>query len=141
MLRYKLFSNDLLLLELVNAQSVPDATSVKTIAPENGPAVPQPKVATGKDKSVEEWLSAGSTEFRELYDQIVSYLNSLGDDVQEKRLKLYTAFRRLKNFACIVVYANRFLVMLKIDPATVTLEEGFSRDVTHIGHWALAILK
>jgi hypothetical protein len=27
-----------------------------------------------------------------------------GDDVQEKHLKLYAAFRRLKNFACVMPY-------------------------------------
>ena len=60
---------------------------------------------------------------------------SLGDDVQQKALKLYTAFRRLKNFACVIVYPNRLLVTLKLDPATVALEEGFSRDVSQVGHW------
>jgi predicted transport protein len=135
LLRYKLFGDDLLLLELVNSQSVPDATAVKVVTSDVVTATPQPRSANGKDKSVTEWLDMGSEDFRALYDQTVSYLNSLGDDVQEKRLKLYTAFRRLKNFACIVVQANRLLVTLAIDPATVTLEEGFSRDMTNVGHW------
>ncbi|MCP1237849.1 DUF5655 domain-containing protein [Gluconobacter kondonii] len=141
LLRYKLFGDDLLLLELVNSQSVPDATAVKVVTSGVVTATPQPRATNGKDKSVTEWLDMGSEDFRALYDQTVSYLNSLGDDVQEKRLKLYTAFRRLKNFACIVVQANRLLVTLVIDPATVTLEEGFSRDMTNVGHWGTGDLE
>ena len=57
------------------------------------------------------------------------------DDVQQKELKLYTAFRRLKNFACVIVYPNRLLLTLKLDPATLALEDGFSRDVSQVGHW------
>ena len=134
LLRYKLFGNDLLLLELVNAQSVPDATAVKP-TPADTPAEPDKSKPGGKDKSLDEQLVAASNEIRDLYAQTTSYLTTLGDDVQEKRLKLYTAFRRLKNFACIIAYPSRLLVTLKLDPASVTLEDGFSRDVSEIGHW------
>jgi predicted transport protein len=143
LLRYKLFGDDLLLLELVNAQSVPDATAVKPAGIDmprepNAPVGPKP---SSKDKSLEDMLALASPELRDLYAQTTRFLIGLGDDVQEKRLKLYTAFRRLKNFACIVVSSNRLLVTLKLDPASVMLVEGFSRDVTHIGHWATGDLE
>ncbi|AOI66353.1 transporter [Burkholderia territorii] len=134
LLRYKLFGDDLLLLELVNAQSVPDATAVKPVSADM-PAEPDKLKPSGKDKSLDEQLSLASTEIRDLYAQTTRYLTTLGDDVQEKRLKFYTAFRRLKNFACVIAYPNRLLVMLKLDPTSVTLEDGFSRDVSEIGHW------
>lgn len=135
LIRYKLFGEDLLLLELVNAQSVPDATAVKA-APIPGAAAesnsPKP---TGKDKSLVEQLALATPEIRALYEQAISLLLSLGDDVQQKPLKLYTAFRRLKNFACVIVYPNRLLVTLKLDPTTVAFEDGFSRDISEVGHW------
>ncbi|THJ47339.1 DUF91 domain-containing protein [Burkholderia sp. LS-044] len=134
LIRYKLFGDDLLLLELVNAQSVPDVTAVKP-AQADLAAEPEKPKAAGKDKSVDEQLAIASAEIRDLYAQVTSVLTSLGDDVQEKRLKLYTAFRRLKNFACVIAYPNRLLVTLKLDPASVELEEGFSRDVSQVGHW------
>lgn len=134
LIRYKLFGDDLLLLELVNAQSVPDATAVKPAQAALAAEPERPK-ATGKDKSVDEQLAIASAEIRDLYAQVISVLTSLGDDVQEKRLKLYTAFRRLKNFACVIVYPNRLLVTLRLDPASVKPEEGFSRDVSQVGHW------
>ncbi|WP_321927857.1 DUF5655 domain-containing protein [Paraburkholderia guartelaensis] len=134
LIRYKLFGDDLLLLELVNAQSVPDVTAVKPAQADLSPEPDKPK-ATSKDKSLDEQLAIASAEIRDLYAQLASSLAALGDDVQEKRLKLYTAFRRLKNFACIIAYPNKLLVMLKLDSATVALEDGFSRDVSQIGHW------
>ncbi|MGF6540302.1 DUF5655 domain-containing protein [Paraburkholderia youngii] len=134
LIRYKLFGDDLLLFELVNAQSVPDATAVKLASDGVAAESDKPK-ATGKDKSLDEQLASSSPEIRELYTQTAGYLHALGDDVQEKRLKLYTAFRRLKNFACVIAYPNRLIVMVKLDPTTVALENGFSRDVSQVGHW------
>jgi predicted transport protein len=135
LIRYKLFGDDLLLLELVNAQSVPDATAVKSAPTSDGPAEPNTPKPTGKDKSLAEQLALATPEIRALYEQTTSLLLSLGDDVQQKTLKLYAAFRRLKNFACVIAYPNRLLLTLKLDPATVALEEGFSRDVSRVGHW------
>lgn len=135
LIRYKLFGEDLLLLELVNAQSVPDATAVKA-APNSGrPTESNAPKPTGKDKSLAEQLALATPEIRALYEQTSSLLLSLGDDVQKKPLKLYTAFRRLKNFACVIAYPNRLLVTLKLDPTTITFEEGFSRDISQVGHW------
>lgn len=135
LIRYKLFGDDLLLLELVNAQSVPDATAVKPAPTGTAPVEQETFKPSGKDKSLAEQLALATPEIRALYEQTTSLLLSLGDDVQQKALKLYTAFRRLKNFACVIVYPNRLLITLKLDPATVAFEAGFSRDVSQVGHW------
>jgi len=52
-------------------------------------------------------------------------------------LKLYCAFRELKNFACVVMYRNKMVVTLTLNSDRVTLEQGFSRDVQGIGTWGL----
>lgn len=135
LIRYKLFGDDLLLLELVNTQSVSDATMVQSAPSDVDDGAPKSRSAAGRDKTLEEQLAQASAELRALYTQTASYLLSLGDDVQEKRLKLYAAFRRLKNFACVLVNPQRVTVTLKLDPATVAFEEGFSRDVSQLGHW------
>lgn len=138
LIRYKLFSDDLLLLELVNAVSVSDATAGKTEASAATTGAPKPG---GKDKTAAEQLAQAQPGIRQLYESLASYLNALGDDVQEKHLKLYTAFRRLKNFACVIPYRDKLLVMLKLDPDTVTLEDGFSRDTRNIGTWGTGDLE
>jgi len=135
LIRYKLFGEDLLLLELVNAQSVPDATAVKAGPTSDGAAKSNFSRPTGKDKSLAEQLALATPVISALYEQAASLLLSLGDDVQQKPLKLYTAFRRLKNFACVIAYPNRLLVTLKLDPTTVAFEDGFSRDISQVGHW------
>lgn len=138
LIRYKLFGHDLLLLELVNAVSVSDATAGKAETAATSSGAPK---ASGKDKTAAEQLAQAQPGIRQLYESLASYLNALGDDVQEKHLKLYTAFRRLKNFACVIPYRDKLLVMLKLDPDTVALEEGFSRDTRNIGTWGTGDLE
>ncbi len=138
LIRYKLFGDDLLLLDLVNAVSVDDATTVKDKADGIHPGKPKP---VGKDKTAEEQLSQAQPVIKELYAALSGYLLALGDDVQEKHLKLYVAFRRLKNFACVIPYKDKLLVMLKLNPDTVVLEESFSRDVRNIGTWGTGDLE
>ena len=135
LLRYKLFADDLLLLELVNSVSVADATEAKPSTEASSPK------GIGKDKSFDEQYAAALPETRAVYDALATHVLALGDDVTERRLKLYTAFRRLKNFVSVVMYPNKMLVFLKIDPDTVSLEEGFSRDVRQIGHWGTGELE
>lgn len=139
LIRYKLFSDDLLLLDLVNAVSVSDAMSAK--AGPNAATVPAKPKAGGKDKTAAEQLTQAQPEIRALYEALSGHLLALGDDVQEKHLKLYVAFRRLKNFACVIPYRDKLLVMLKLDPDTVALEAGFSRDVRNIGTWGTGDLE
>lgn len=95
----------------------------------------------GKDKSAEEQLSQAQPIIKQLYVTLAGYLLALGDDVQEKHLKLYVAFRRLKNFACVIPYKDKLLVMLKLNPDSVALEDGFSRDVRNIGKWGTGDLE
>lgn len=138
LIRYKQFGDDLLLLELVNTQSVADGGSPAGAGTPAEPpeAAPQGGRRTvGKDKSLAEQLDVAPESTRQLYADLRSFVFALGDDVNEKLLRLYTAFRKLRNFTTVVVQPNRLLVYLKLDPATVALEEGFSRDVSAIGHW------
>ncbi len=61
----------------------------------------------------------------------------LGDDVNLKELNQYTAFTRLKNFTCICLNRKRNFIQfyLRLDPETVEMEDGFTRNVSQIGHW------
>ena len=136
LIRYKLFDSDLMLLELVNSVSVADVTETRP-GTESSPVVKAP----GKDKSFDEQYAGALPETRAVYDALSAHILALGDDITERRLKLYNAFRRLKNFASVVMYPNKMLLMLKVDPDTVTLEEGFSRDVREIGHWGTGDLE
>ncbi len=67
----------------------------------------------------------------------------MGDDVQMKTLKNYFAFKRLRNFACVEVHpqANKLLAFVKIDPDSIELDRGFTRDVRKIGHFGTGDLE
>lgn len=142
LMRYRYFGDNLLLLELVNAQTA------ETITLKNGDKKPISVSGTknkSSDKSQEERLAESSPELINLYNKICDYANGLGDEVQRKEVKLYTAFKRIKNFLCVVVLPQnkdpRLQVYLKLDPAEIGTEEPFSRDVTNIGHWATGNLE
>lgn len=136
LIRYKLFDKDLLLLELVNSVSVADVTETRPGTEQASAVKP-----SGKDKSFDEQYAGALPETRAIYDNLSAHILALGDDITERRLKLYTAFRRLKNFASVVMYPNKMLLMLKVDPDSVALEDGFSRDVREIGHWGTGDLE
>ncbi len=123
--RYKRYGDDLLLLELVNA--VTTSNTGNTV---------QGK-ATVKYTTVGELLEKASDDLTDLYEDAKAFLLALGDDVQMKELKFYFAFKRIRNYACIEVHpsAMKLLIFVKIDPTSIKLEKGFSRDVRTIGHF------
>jgi predicted transport protein len=123
LIRYKSFGPDLLLLELVNSTSgVPPAQDGEV-------------KASGTYKTVTQLLGQSPPEVVDLYHQLDAFLTALGD-VQVNPTKTYIAYRRIKNFASVAVSPKYKLVFawVKVDPKTVTLEEGFTRDVSSIGH-------
>lgn len=129
---YRDFGGELFALELVHASRV-----------EPQSANDAPDVARGQGRTVTELLGQASPELTALYEQLDAFLVALGDDVSKKATKQYFAYRRLKNFACVEVHpqSRNLLVYLKVNPDDVELEEGFSRDVRHIGHFGTGDLE
>jgi predicted transport protein len=126
LLRYRRYGGDLLLLELVRASTtVPNQRRSRVAEP--GREKP-PSVATADDNSVE------PIALQDVWESLKAFLLALGDDVQMKELEHYIAFRRLKNFACVKRQHKDLQVWTRLDPSTVALEEGFTRDVSQIGH-------
>lgn len=128
LIRYRQFGKDLLLLELVNAvaANTKNAGAKSTVKSAKG---------AGPDKTVAEWLADLTPTLQELFESLEGYVLSLGDDVQRKDLRLYIAFKRIKNFTTVVFQKDRLLLYLKLDPTKVDLVEGFTRDVREVGHW------
>ena len=126
LVRYRLFGEDLLLLEAANTPSTSPNSTVAP-GPQNG------KTRSG-DKSVAEIYAELSPAMLELLETVEAYILSLGDDVQRKELKLYYAYRRLKNFATLVLQKSRLLLYLHLPPASEVLPAN-GRDVSQVGHW------
>ncbi|MDX9844542.1 MAG: DUF5655 domain-containing protein [Aquabacterium sp.] len=144
LIRYKQFGTELLLLEQVNTV-VSQALSSKSSGASKAASgvkqaftVPASTAATKQssgDKTVAQWFTTMSPELLALFESLDGYVSSLGDDVSRKDLKLYVAFKRLRNFACVGFKKDAMFLWLKLNPETVALEQGFSRDVRQIGHW------
>lgn len=134
LIRYKRFGDDLLLLEQVNAVSA---------STDGGGASSPSGISRNRTKTVSEYLKQADQGLKDLFLAVSEFLTNLGDDVQIKPLKQYIAFKRIKNFACIVVHAQtrEFLVYVKVDPDTIELEKGFTRDVRKIGHFGTGDLE
>lgn len=131
LIRYKSYGTDLLLLEQVN-------TGTGTA---EGPSSTGGKTQTVY-KGVSEYLNQAPADLANLYQELDAFLVALGD-VQVKTTKQYVAYRRIKNFACVEVHpqSKKLLVFVKVDPDTVTLEVGYSRDVRKIGHFGTGDLE
>lgn len=139
LMRYRYFGDELLLLELVNAQTANQAapTAVASLS------LKKPGKSINRDKTHEERLAEAPPALRELYITACRYTEQLGDEVQRKELKLYTAFKSIRNFVSIVVQAGRdprLQIYLKL-PGSDGEETAFSRDVTNIGHWGTGNLE
>lgn len=134
LIRYRRYGDGLLLLELVNATSVQsDAGNSKTKG-----------IKMVSDyKTVSDYLAQADTELQDRFEALKAFLLALGDDVQMKTLKYYFAFKRIKNFACVEIHpqTKHILVYVKINPDSITLENGFTRDVRNIGHFGTGDLE
>ena len=86
-------------------------------------------------------LAAMPDEQRILYEELCSFIFSLGDDINVKELQLYVAFTRLKNFVCLCPMHGWFKLWLHLDPDNVTLERNFSRNVRDKVHWGTGDLE
>ena len=73
-------------------------------------------------------------EVEDLYMRLLSFAEDLGEDVGIKFLKHYVVLTRIKNFTSIQPMKNFLKIWVNLNPGDVTLEEGFSRDVSNIGH-------
>ena len=144
LIRYRLFGEELLLLELVNAISAVASRNTTIKAPatlkDMGTQGNQNRT-NGPDKSYAELLETISDPLRELLTSLEDYIVSLGDDVQKKELKLYVAFKRLKNFATIVLQKNRLLLFLHLNPSGLAPLPPIARDMSQSGHWGTGDLE
>lgn len=107
-------------------------------------ASPPAAVAQGKKyKTLTQQIAEAPPAVLDLYHAVSAYLEALGDDVQIKTTDQYVAFRRMKNIACVELrnQLGKLLVYLRVNPDTLALEPGFSRDVRGIGHFGTGDLE
>lgn len=125
LIRYRKFGDDLLMFEHINeniASALPDDNTTE-------------KAARHIDKTFDEQIATADNIIKTIYQDLANYMLSLGDDITETHLKLYAAFKKIKNVATVVAQKKALILNLPLNPNSMVFEENFSRDVTEIGHW------
>lgn len=125
LIRYRKFNDDFLMFEKVNENITTQITDESKISKNNH----------YEDKTFDVRYEEASENLMNLYEGLKDFILGLGDDVSESRLKLYSAFKKIKNITCVEIFKDKLLLHIRLDAKTVTYENGFSRDVTGIGHW------
>ncbi|MEW1551647.1 DUF5655 domain-containing protein [Streptomyces tsukubensis] len=137
-------------IDLVAYRVFEDVVTLRLVASFTGtpvaPAVPRPRTAPGAARSVEEVPASGEgrtvqqhldgapQELKDLFADLDAVLTESGS-VQREALQQYIAYRRIKNVASVKVQPRKrtLVVVLKVDPDSVELVEGFTRDVRGLG--------
>lgn len=110
LMRYRHYGDDLLLLQLVNsASAAPTGSSVaatevvaaaSAVSGLAGSTLVKDPYASSE---IGYRLAQAGQPIKDLFEALKAYLMALGDDVQFKQVKLYFAFHRIKNFACVEI--------------------------------------
>ena len=136
LVKYNKYGENLMLFEHINVPVLKKDTVSK------GKKVKQEKKLSEKDNyNWESRIQKLPKEKQELYFSIRDYILSKGDDISENSLKNYIAFKRVKNFVCMLPYKNKISLYLKLNQIEEVLIEDFVRDVKKIGHWGTGDLE
>lgn len=115
--------------------------NVPTVKPVTESAVNDSEPKGNTQKSHIEKLAAATDSMKNLYHSICDFIESLGDDIAPNQLKLYLAYKKVQNMVCIEIYNKQIILFLKLNPDTVALESGFTRDMRGVGHYGTGDLQ
>ena len=132
LIQYRMFGENLLMLDQITSST----SSAQQSKSNQINGVVSPSTRSNK-VSITDQLKSANDELTQIYNDFLDFVNSLGDDIQSRQLKMYIAFARLRNFVCLEVRRQRGIVLLylNLDPNNIEFEKGFTRDMTGIGHY------
>lgn len=132
LIRYKFFSDDLILFELLTPQQ--SQGTAKTPKPHHGALPPLTSEGVATNGTLNKQLNSMPPDIAGLWEETLEFIRGLGDDVNVRFLRHYAACSRLKNFACLHPLKAAVVLWLKLDPTSIPLEPGFTQDVSNKGH-------
>ncbi|MBR1660678.1 MAG: hypothetical protein IJ694_00145 [Acidaminococcaceae bacterium] len=130
LVKYYKYSDDLILFEHLNAPNVKPT-----------PEDPDESKHYGLPKSHIEKLENLPDRIKGFYNTVCEYIEALGDDLEKNQLKYYLAYKKVQNMVCIEVYSDKVILRLKLNPDSVELVPGFTRDTREIGHYGTGDLE
>lgn len=131
LVKYRKYGDDLILFEHLNAPAVKPIQS----------DLPDIEKKGTTQKTHIEKLSSAPQGLQQIYSAICDYIESLGDDIVANQLKLYLAYKKIQNIICIEIYSKQIILYLKLNPDTVEIEDGYTRDMRGTGHYGTGDLQ
>lgn len=131
LVKYRKYGDDLLLFEHLNAPIVKPVAEVNVTS----------TTTIYTQKTHLEKLATASNHFKTLYASLCDYIESLGDDLVANQLKYYLAYKKVQNIFCIEIYTKQIILRLKLNPDSVEIEDGFTRDMRGTGHYGTGDLE
>jgi len=136
---YRLFSNRTLYIEEIQQKDMGGADVIAASSQKNPVMVAAGKKAALSRKtntySFEAYIQERPAALRELALAIQEYVMGLDTAIEQTPKKYYVAYRTTQNIVCMEVQKKKVLLFLKLDPGKVSLEAGYTRDMTNIGHY------
>lgn len=129
LIRYKKYGRELLLFELLNTNTVAPLELEKDTQSNRQ-----------NDKTFLIQYENAPAKFKNIFDELKDYTLNLGDDVSENTLKLYMAFKKIKNFATMEIYQSNIRINFRLSPDKYRLSDNL-RDIRNIGHWGCGDLQ
>lgn len=130
LVRYKKFDDTLLMFDLINSNVIKSIENKETVTCKNS-----------NERSFSKNLENAPLEIKNLYYSARDYILALGDDIIENELKMYTAFKKIKNIICAEASQKAVVLYMRLNPENIQLEKGFTRDMRTIGHYGTGDLE
>jgi len=135
LLRYRIYEDDILLLESESQKTVKVSTS-KIF--ERGKKEKESINRLQKDYTVESHLESASKEIRDLFFDLKEKIMSLDNSITEEAKSKYIAYKLTTNFVDIVIQKNAIKAFLNVPSGKLNDTFNIARDLTKpkpIGHW------
>jgi predicted transport protein len=136
---FRLFANQTVYIEEVQQKELVGAAPSQNESSKNPVMVAAGKKAALARKTgvytFEDHIKDKPQVIRDTVLAVQEFVMSLDDALEERPKKQYVAYRTTQNIVCVEPQQKKVYLFLKLNPNRVALEKGFSRDMTHIGHF------
>lgn len=131
--KYKLYENDLLILDKENYQKI------KT----SGIAKLSDTAETNQQKlqevfTLEHHTSKANARTKELFEQLKESILAIDQNIIEDPKKLYVAYKMTRNFVDVIVLKDKLKLCINVKTGKLDDPKGIAHDLerpVHVGHW------
>lgn len=141
---YRLYKDDLILLEEVGQQTFLSAASSQQAGKDPVMVAAGRKAAIARATQTykfEDHLDGKADEIRDLAYALQELILGIASSIEENPRKMYIGYRTAQNIVCMEVQTQKILLFLKLDPKLNEGPPGISRDVSQIGHYGTGNLE